>query len=401
MSKKIRQIAIYGKGGIGKSTTTSNLSAALSEMGYRVMQFGCDPKADSTNTLRGGSYIPTVLDLLRENSTVDAHEAIFKGFNGIWCVEAGGPAPGVGCAGRGITTAVTLLKQQRVFEELDLDYVIYDVLGDVVCGGFAVPIREGIAEHVFTVTSSDFMAVYAANNLFKGIQKYSNSGGALLGGVIANSINHPSPKGNRGRLRAPHQHPGDAVRAPLHHRHPVRAEGPHHHRSRAGKRAGGSLPGTGAQGGRPYGFGRALPPLHPGTPRMGGPLGGRAGRHGIGRGAGPPPPESRTIKGGFAMSKVNLAAPEVQIREIRLGSITGFEGTAGGTCRLRPGRDAQGQRPLLQPVHGLQFRQRLLPALDDHRRRRGQPRAGGLRGRLLRVQLRLPGRPDGARPAGP
>ena len=194
MSKKIRQIAIYGKGGIGKSTTTSNLSAALSEMGYKVMQFGCDPKADSTNTLRGGTYIPTVLDLLRENSTVDAHEAIFKGFNGIWCVEAGGPAPGVGCAGRGITTAVTLLKQQRIFEELELDYVIYDVLGDVVCGGFAVPIREGIAEHVFTVTSSDFMAVYAANNLFKGIQKYSNAGGALLGGVIANSINHPYQK---------------------------------------------------------------------------------------------------------------------------------------------------------------------------------------------------------------
>ncbi len=194
MAKKIRQIAIYGKGGIGKSTTTSNLSAALSEMGYKVMQFGCDPKADSTNTLRGGTYIPTVLDLLRENSTVDAHEAIFKGFGGIWCVEAGGPAPGVGCAGRGITTAVTLLKQQRIFEELDLDYVIYDVLGDVVCGGFAVPIREGIAEHVFTVTSSDFMAVYAANNLFKGIQKYSNAGGALLGGVIANSINHPYQK---------------------------------------------------------------------------------------------------------------------------------------------------------------------------------------------------------------
>jgi nitrogenase iron protein NifH len=194
LSRKIRQIAIYGKGGIGKSTTTSNLSAALSEMGYKVMQFGCDPKADSTNTLRGGTYIPTVLDLLRENSTVDAHEAIFKGFGGIWCVEAGGPAPGVGCAGRGITTAVTLLKQQRIFEELELDYVIYDVLGDVVCGGFAVPIREGIAEHVFTVTSSDFMAVYAANNLFKGIQKYSNAGGALLGGVIANSINHPYQK---------------------------------------------------------------------------------------------------------------------------------------------------------------------------------------------------------------
>jgi len=194
MAKKIKQIAIYGKGGIGKSTTTSNISAALSVAGYKVMQFGCDPKSDSTNTLRGGKYIPTVLDTLRDKNTVKASEVIYEGFNGIYCVEAGGPAPGVGCAGRGIITAVQLFKQQRVFEELDLDFVIYDVLGDVVCGGFAVPIREGIAEHVFTVSSADFMAIYAANNLFKGIQKYSNSGGALLGGVIANSINAPYAK---------------------------------------------------------------------------------------------------------------------------------------------------------------------------------------------------------------
>jgi nitrogenase iron protein NifH len=189
MGKKTKQIAIYGKGGIGKSTTTSNISAALVEAGYKVMQFGCDPKADSTNTLRGGEYIPSVLDLLRENSRVDAHDAIFQGFRGVYCVEAGGPQPGVGCAGRGIITAVQLLKQQDIFEELDLDYVIFDVLGDVVCGGFAVPVREGIAEHVFTISSADFMAIYAANNLFRGIQTYSNKGGALLGGVIANSIN--------------------------------------------------------------------------------------------------------------------------------------------------------------------------------------------------------------------
>ena len=186
--RKVKQIAIYGKGGIGKSTTTSNLSAALSDMGYKVMQFGCDPKADSTNTLRDGTWIPTILDLLRERGRVDAREAIFEGYNGIYCVEAGGPSPGVGCAGRGIITAVQLLKQQNVYEDLELDYVIYDVLGDVVCGGFAVPIREGIAQHVFTVSSSDFMAIYAANNLFRGIQKYSNAGGALLGGVIANSV---------------------------------------------------------------------------------------------------------------------------------------------------------------------------------------------------------------------
>ncbi|MDR3170198.1 MAG: nitrogenase iron protein [Treponema sp.] len=194
MAKKIKQIAIYGKGGIGKSTTTSNLSAALSEMGLKVMQFGCDPKSDSTNTLRDGKFIPTVLDTLREKSAVKAQEVIFEGFNGIYCVEAGGPAPGVGCAGRGIITAVEIFKQQKVFENLDLDVVIYDVLGDVVCGGFAVPIREGIAEHVFTVSSSDFMSIYASNNLFKGISKYSASGGALLGGVIANSIGSPYSK---------------------------------------------------------------------------------------------------------------------------------------------------------------------------------------------------------------
>lgn len=194
MSKRIKQIAIYGKGGIGKSTTTSNISAALSKLGLKVMQFGCDPKADSTNTLRGGTYIPTVLDTLREKNKVQPEDVIYKGFNGVYCVEAGGPAPGVGCAGRGIITAVQLLKQLKVYEELDLDVVIYDVLGDVVCGGFAVPIREGIAEHVFTVSSADFMAIYAANNLFKGIKKYSNSGGALLGGLIANSINAPYAK---------------------------------------------------------------------------------------------------------------------------------------------------------------------------------------------------------------
>lgn len=189
--KQVKTIAIYGKGGIGKSTTTSNISAALSVAGYKVMQIGCDPKSDSTVTLRGGEYIPTILDSLREKKAVKIEDIVYQGFNGIYCVEAGGPAPGVGCAGRGIITSVDLLKQLRAFEGLDLDYVIYDVLGDVVCGGFAVPIREGIADHVFTVSSSDFMAIYAANNLFNGIQKYSKSGGALLGGIIANSINAP------------------------------------------------------------------------------------------------------------------------------------------------------------------------------------------------------------------
>jgi nitrogenase iron protein NifH len=189
--KEIKQIAIYGKGGIGKSTTTSNISAALAKAGYKVMQVGCDPKSDSTNTLRDGKYIPTVLDTLREKKVFKLNEVVYEGYGGVLCVEAGGPAPGVGCAGRGIITAVQLLKQLKAFDDLDLDVVIYDVLGDVVCGGFAMPIREGIAKHVFTVSSADFMAIYAANNLFRGIAKYSNSGGALLGGLIANSINTP------------------------------------------------------------------------------------------------------------------------------------------------------------------------------------------------------------------
>jgi nitrogenase iron protein NifH len=189
MARDLKQIAIYGKGGIGKSTTTSNISASLARDGYTVMQVGCDPKSDSTNTLRAGQYIPTVLETLREKSKVTLDEVVFRGFAGVYCVEAGGPAPGVGCAGRGIITAVELLKQLRVFDELKVDVVIFDVLGDVVCGGFAMPIRQGIADHVFTVSSADFMSIYASNNLFRGIQKYSNSGGALLAGVIANSIN--------------------------------------------------------------------------------------------------------------------------------------------------------------------------------------------------------------------
>lgn len=186
-----KQIAIYGKGGIGKSTTTSNISAALSTQGYRVMQIGCDPKSDSTNTLRGGRFVKTVLDAMRENKNLQLKDIIHEGFNGILTIEAGGPEPGVGCAGRGILTAINILKQQGAFEEYKPDVVIYDVLGDVVCGGFAAPIREGIAEQIYTVSSADYMSLYAANNLFKGIRKYARSGGALLGGIIANSITSP------------------------------------------------------------------------------------------------------------------------------------------------------------------------------------------------------------------
>jgi nitrogenase iron protein NifH len=188
-NKVVKQIAIYGKGGIGKSTTSSNISAALSEEGLKVMQIGCDPKSDSTNTLRGGKFIPTVLDTLRSGKRVATEDIVHEGFNGILCVEAGGPEPGVGCAGRGLITAIELLKQRNILEEYEPDVIVYDILGDVVCGGFAMPIREGIAEQVYTVSSSDFMAIYAANNLFKGIMKYSTNGGALFSGIIANSIN--------------------------------------------------------------------------------------------------------------------------------------------------------------------------------------------------------------------
>lgn len=189
MNKKIgKHIAIYGKGGIGKSTTTSNISAALAEAGYRVIQIGCDPKSDSTNTLRGNTYLPTVLDSMRGTARVQLADISATGFGGVLCIESGGPVPGVGCAGRGINAAVTLLQELKLFEEFKPDFVLYDVLGDVVCGGFAVPIREGITDCAYVVTSSDFMAIYAANNLFKAINKYAPTGGAKLGGIIGNGL---------------------------------------------------------------------------------------------------------------------------------------------------------------------------------------------------------------------
>lgn len=183
----MRQVAIYGKGGIGKSTTTQNTVAALAEAGKKIMVVGCDPKADSTRLLLNGLCQKTVLDTLRDEGDDIELEAILKdGFKGVHCVESGGPEPGVGCAGRGIITSINMLESLGAYKD-DLDYVFYDVLGDVVCGGFAMPIREGKAEEIYIVASGELMALYAANNISKGIQKYATNGKVRLGGIICNS----------------------------------------------------------------------------------------------------------------------------------------------------------------------------------------------------------------------
>lgn len=187
--KQLRQIAIYGKGGIGKSTTTQNLTAGLVELGKQVLVVGCDPKADSTRLLLGGLHQRTVLDTLREEGEQIELSAVLKqGYQGVRCVESGGPEPGVGCAGRGIITSIGLLERLGAYTD-DLDYVFYDVLGDVVCGGFAMPIREGKAKEIYIVASGEMMSLYAANNIAKGIRRYADKGGVRLGGIICNSRN--------------------------------------------------------------------------------------------------------------------------------------------------------------------------------------------------------------------
>jgi len=185
----MRKIAIYGKGGIGKSTTTQNTVAALAEMKRKVMVVGCDPKADSTRLLLGGLAQKTVLDTLREEGEdVDLDDIRRRGFGECLCTESGGPEPGVGCAGRGIITSINLLEQLGAYgEDQNLDYIFYDVLGDVVCGGFAMPIREGKAQEIYIVCSGEMMAMYAANNICKGIVKFAEAGGVRLGGLICNS----------------------------------------------------------------------------------------------------------------------------------------------------------------------------------------------------------------------
>lgn len=192
----MRKVAIYGKGGIGKSTTTQNTVAALVEMGKKVMVVGCDPKADSTRLLLHGLAQKSVLDTLREEGEdVELDDIRRPGFGDCLCVESGGPEPGVGCAGRGIITSINMLEQLGAYEESEeLDYAFYDVLGDVVCGGFAMPIREGKAQEIYIVCSGEMMAMYAANNICKGIMKFAESGGVRLGGLICNSRNVDNEK---------------------------------------------------------------------------------------------------------------------------------------------------------------------------------------------------------------
>ncbi len=187
----MRQIAIYGKGGIGKSTTVQNLSAALGQKGRRLMLIGCDPKADCTRLILGGRAKKTLLQEMRgvrDPASLRLSDILHEGCFGIQCVEAGGPEPGVGCAGRGIITAINLLEKMGAYGDV-LEYVFYDVLGDVVCGGFAMPIREGKAKEIYIVASGEMMSLYAANNIAKGIEKFAVSGGVRVGGIICNSRN--------------------------------------------------------------------------------------------------------------------------------------------------------------------------------------------------------------------
>jgi nitrogenase iron protein NifH len=191
----MKKICIYGKGGIGKSTISSNLAAAFSREGLKVILIGCDPKADTTRNVMG-KRIPTVLDTLRKKlDDITPESILFQGYGDIYCVECGGPEPGVGCAGRGIITASELIDKLDIFHFVDPDIVIYDVLGDVVCGGFATPLKNRLADETYIVTTCDPMAIYAANNICKGIKRYAERGGVPLGGIIYNGrsrIDKPS-----------------------------------------------------------------------------------------------------------------------------------------------------------------------------------------------------------------
>ncbi len=187
------KLAIYGKGGIGKSTMTANLSAAFASLGKKVIQIGCDPKADSTINLLGGRAQQPVMDYIRDHGDdITSIDEISKtGYGDILCIETGGPTPGLGCAGRGIIATFNILEELELFETVKPDVVMYDVLGDVVCGGFAAPIREGYAEHVLIVTSGEKMALYAANNICSAVENFADRGYADVAGIILNRRNIP------------------------------------------------------------------------------------------------------------------------------------------------------------------------------------------------------------------
>jgi nitrogenase iron protein NifH len=186
----MRKIAVYGKGGIGKSTITSSLSAAIASMGQRVIQIGCDPKADSTLNLTGGRKTVPVIHYLRDHGGCESLEEIATiGYKNIVCFEAGGPSPGVGCAGRGIVTTFELLDELEAFETYRPDFVFYDVLGDVVCGGFAMPMRNGYADEVIVVTSGEKMALFAAGNIIEAVDTFRERNGIELLGIILNKRN--------------------------------------------------------------------------------------------------------------------------------------------------------------------------------------------------------------------
>lgn len=189
----MKKFAIYGKGGIGKSTVTSSLAAAFSTLGFQVLQIGCDPKADSSSNLLAGKKIIPVTDFLKEHETYPSLEDIvLTGYNGISCVEAGGPTPGIGCAGRGILTTFNLLEELNAFDRLKPDIVLYDVLGDVVCGGFAAPIRNGYAEKILIVTSGEKMSLFAAQNIFNAVAGFKDRNYAIAHGIIFNRRNIPN-----------------------------------------------------------------------------------------------------------------------------------------------------------------------------------------------------------------